>query len=83
MYVYLRLSHAEVCQKRTQFCKAIILQLKNKLIKRNKKMISPGVPAFPLVPGVSKGKTVVPTVWGTDQPLQGPDRSHLHIWVCG
>ena len=31
MYVYLWLIHAEVWQKTTKFCKAIILQLKNKL----------------------------------------------------
>ena len=30
IYVYLRLIHAEVWEKTTKFCKAIILQLKNK-----------------------------------------------------
>ena len=30
--VYLWLIHVDVCQKPTQFCKAIILQLKDKLI---------------------------------------------------
>ena len=30
LYVYLGLIDAEVCQKTTKFCKAIILQLKNK-----------------------------------------------------
>ena len=64
VYVYLRLSHAEVSQKRIQFCKAINLQLKQKPIK--KKDVSPGVPAFPLVLGVRTGETVVVTVWGTD-----------------
>ena len=33
-YVYLRLINVEVRQKTTKFCKAIILQLKNKLKKR-------------------------------------------------
>ena len=46
-------------------------------------MISPGFPALPLVLGLKIGKTLVATVWGTDEPLQGPDRSHLYIWVCG
>ena len=36
IYVYLRLIHVEVWQKKTKFCKAIILQLK-KLIKKNNK----------------------------------------------
>ena len=46
-----------------KFFKAIIFQLKNKLIKKKKKkMISLGLPEFPLVLGVRKGKTV----WGTD-----------------
>ena len=39
IYVYLWLIHADVCQKPTQFCKAIILQLKNKF--KTKK-----IPAF-------------------------------------
>ena len=34
IYVYLWLIHAEVWQKTTKFCKAVILQLKNKLIKQ-------------------------------------------------
>ena len=34
-YVYLWLIHVDVRQKPTKFCKAIILQLKNKLIKKN------------------------------------------------
>jgi len=29
-YVYLWLIHADVCQEKTKFCKAIILQLKSK-----------------------------------------------------
>ena len=33
IYVYLWLIHVDVWQKTTKFCKAIILQLKNKLIK--------------------------------------------------
>ena len=33
-YVHLRLIHVDVWQKPTQFCKSIILQLKNKLKKR-------------------------------------------------
>ena len=33
-YVYLWLIHVDVWQKTTQFCKAIILQLKHKLIKK-------------------------------------------------
>ena len=36
IYVYLWLIHVEVRQKTTKFCKAIILQLKNKLKKRKK-----------------------------------------------
>ena len=35
IYAYLWLTHVEVWQKTTKFYKAIILQLKNKLIKRN------------------------------------------------
>ena len=35
IYVYLWLIHVEVRQKTTKFCKAIILQLKNKLVKRS------------------------------------------------
>ena len=35
-YVYLWLIHVDVWQKPTQFCEAIILQLKSKLIKKNK-----------------------------------------------
>ena len=34
--VYLWLIHADVWQKATKLCKAIILQLKNKLILKNK-----------------------------------------------
>ena len=34
IYVYLRLIHTEVWQKTTKFCKAIILQEKNKLIEK-------------------------------------------------
>ena len=33
-YVYLWLIHADVLQKTTKFCKAIILQLKNKSFKK-------------------------------------------------
>ena len=33
-YVYLWLIHVDVWQKQTQFCKVIILQLKNKYIKK-------------------------------------------------
>ena len=33
IYVYLRLIHADVWQKPAQFCKSVILQLKNKLRK--------------------------------------------------
>ena len=36
-YVYLWLIHVEVWQKATKFCKAIILQLKNKLISKKSK----------------------------------------------
>ena len=36
IYVYLWLIHVEVWQKATKFCKAIILWLKNKLIKKKK-----------------------------------------------
>ena len=39
IHVYLWLIHADVCQKLTQFCKAITLQLKNKF--KTKK-----IPAF-------------------------------------
>jgi len=35
IYVYLWLIHVEVWQKTTKFCKAIILQLKNKSIFKN------------------------------------------------
>jgi len=35
IYVYLWLIHVEIWQKTTKFCKAIILQLKNKYIKKN------------------------------------------------
>jgi len=34
-YVYLRLIHVEVWQKPTQFCKAIMLQLKKLKLKKN------------------------------------------------
>ena len=34
LYEHLRLIHVDIWQKPTQFCKAIILQLKNKLKKR-------------------------------------------------
>ena len=44
MYVYLWLIHVEVGQKRIKFCKAIILQLKNKfkkiISKRAKSLIN-------------------------------------------
>ena len=36
MYIYLRLIYVEVRQKTTKFYKEIILQLKNKLILKNK-----------------------------------------------
>ena len=36
IYVYLWLTHVDVWQKTTKLCKAIILQLKNKLIFKNK-----------------------------------------------
>ena len=36
--LYLSLSHVEVWQKTTKFCKAIILQLKNKFIKKKEKV---------------------------------------------
>ena len=39
-YVHLWLIHVDVWQK-TKFCKAIILQLKNKLIKKEKKSVVP------------------------------------------
>ena len=35
-YTYLWLIHVDVWQKPTQFCKAIMLQLKDKLILKNK-----------------------------------------------
>ena len=37
IYVYLWLIYVEVQQKTVKFCKAIILQLKSKLIKKKKK----------------------------------------------
>ena len=37
IYVYLWLIHVEVWQKTAKFCKSIILQQKNKLIKKEKK----------------------------------------------
>ena len=49
VYVDLRLSHAEVSQKRIQFCKAINLQLKQKPIK-NKRCFS-WSPSFSAGPG--------------------------------
>ena len=33
-YIHIWLTHFDVCQTTTKFCKAIILQLKNKLIKK-------------------------------------------------
>ena len=40
MYVYLQLIHVDVGQKTTKFCKAIILQLKNKhIFKKAKKIL--------------------------------------------
>ena len=39
MYVYLRLIHVEIWQKTTKFCKAIILQLKNKFKKKSSSRI--------------------------------------------
>ena len=36
-YVYLWLIHVDVWQKITKFCKAIILQLKNKVARSGKK----------------------------------------------
>ena len=44
-YVYLWLIHGDIWQKTTKFCKAIILQLKNKLIQGGKRLspASPGV----------------------------------------
>ena len=41
-YTYLWLIHVDVWQKPTQFCKAIILQLKNKLIKKKRKQKKTG-----------------------------------------
>ena len=38
IYVYLWLIHVEVRQKTAKFCKSIILQEKNKLIKKEKKL---------------------------------------------
>ena len=39
IYVYLWLIYVEVQQKTVKFCKAIILQLKSKLIKKKKKKL--------------------------------------------
>jgi len=36
-YIYLWLIHADIWQKTTKFCKAIILQLKNNFLKKKKK----------------------------------------------
>ena len=40
IYVYLWLNHVEVWQNVTKFCKAIILQLKNKLKKKENLVLS-------------------------------------------
>ena len=42
--VYLWLIHVEIWQKAIKFCKAIILQLKNKLILQKKRNIHPCFP---------------------------------------
>ena len=62
-----------------RICKAIIFQLKNKLIKKKKKkkMISLGLPAFPLVLGVRKGKTV----WEQINPAGSKQVSLIHFGV--
>ena len=37
-YVYLWLIHVDVCQKPTQYCKAIILQLKISKLKKRERL---------------------------------------------
>ena len=77
IYGYLWLIPVEVWQKR-KFCKAITFQLKNKLIKKKKKkMISLGHPAFLLVLGVRKGKTV----WEQINPAGSKQVSLIHFGV--
>ena len=40
MYVYLWLIHVDIWQKLTQFCKTIILQLKNKFKIKKKERVN-------------------------------------------
>ena len=63
--VYLWLIHVEVWQKTTQFCKAIILQLKNKLkrIKKRESTCHAGDPGS--IPGLVRSTGV-----GIGYPLQ-------------
>ena len=42
-YIYLWLIHVDVWQKTTKYCKAIILQLKKKQIKSDKKKRNYGI----------------------------------------
>ena len=44
-------------------------------------MLSPGLPALPLVLGLKIGKTLVATVWGTDEPL-GVQTGLTYIFGC-
>ena len=56
--VYLRLIHVDVRQKPTQYCKAIILQLKiNKVKKKKKRLCASNAGDMGLIPG-----------WGTKIP---------------
>jgi len=67
-YVYRWLAHADVRQKPTQYCKAIILQLKRNLKTKKKKKRKKKTPALSLTDGFSSWKCVVclstPLQWG-------------------
>ena len=44
-------------------------------------MLSPGLPALPLVLGLKIGKTLVATVWGTGEPL-GVQTGFTYTFGC-
>ena len=78
IYGYLWLIHVGVWQKR-KFCKAILFQLTNKLIKTQKEGDLSWTPSFSAGRGCEARKDSV----GNRLTPQGPDRSHWYIWVCG
>ena len=98
MYLYLWMVHVEVWQKRTKFCKAITLQLKNKLIKKNDLAWTPSFSAGPgsedrkdsggnsvgnrLTPSGSRQVSLIQLLLGVRAWARCPASRSLSVHVC-